>query len=80
MNGPGGEEANVRMIDTQPLAKEIQRIVSEFFDLVDKPGMAVAFTLPPDYQDVHWITNVSREDGIKLFEETAAKMRANTQG
>jgi hypothetical protein len=33
--------------------------------------MAIAFSLPPDFQDVHWVTNVARADGIKLFQETA---------
>lgn len=42
-----------------------------------KPSLAIAFALPP-YMTVHWVTNVSRADGIDLFRKTAAKMAAQT--
>jgi len=40
------------------------------------PAIGLCFTLPPEYQECHFITNVSREDGIKLFKNTAARMDA----
>jgi hypothetical protein len=40
--------------------------------------LAIAFTLAPEYDEVHWVTNVSRRDGIELFRATAAKMIAET--
>ena len=59
--------------DLRPLAKELEEVFKKRFR--GKPAMAIAFTLPPDYEEVHWITNLSREDGITLFTETAQKMR-----
>lgn len=42
----------------------------------ENPAMAVAFTLPEDRRNVHWVTNVKRTDGIKLFAATAEKMQS----
>lgn len=40
-------------------------------------ALAIAFTQPKDeYSRVHWVTNVERKDGIKLFSETAKAMKA----
>ena len=41
-----------------------------------KPALIMAFTLPPDYQELHWITNVTRKQGIEIMRETANKMEA----
>ncbi len=43
-----------------------------------RAAFAICYTLPPDYDECHWATNVSRKDGIALFEETAIKMRGQT--
>lgn len=38
-------------------------------------AIAVCFTLPSEnWERVHWATNVSRTDGIKLFRESANAM------
>lgn len=63
--------------DLTDLAKEIEAVFMRHFK--GKPAMAIAFTLPPDYKEVHWITNVSREDGIIILAETALEMDANTK-
>lgn len=69
------KESNVD--DLTPLAKDIERVFLNHFGWMrgGKPAIAIAFTLPPNYTDVHWVTNVSRVDGIELFQETANKMR-----
>lgn len=41
-----------------------------------KPALIMAFTLPPDYKELHWITNVTRKQGIEIMRETATKMEA----
>jgi len=58
--------------DLTELAKELEDVFQKHFD--GRPAMSIAFTLPPDYKDVHWVTNVSRNDGVNLFRETANKM------
>ena len=63
--------------DLTPLVLSIEAAFQDFFPGQDRPALAVAFTLPPGYDTVHWITNVSREDGIAIFEETAKKMKAS---
>lgn len=61
--------------DLSPLVAALESVFSDYFPGAEKPAMAIAFTLPPDYNHVHWITNVSRENGIELFEATAQKMK-----
>lgn len=61
--------------DLTKLATELEEVFKRYFR--GKPAMAIAFTLPPDYKEVHWVTNISREDGIELFMNTALKMGRN---
>ncbi len=63
---------NSKMGDLTDLAKELEAVFEKHFN--GRPAMAIAFTLPPDYDEVHWVTNVSRDNGIFLFRETARKM------
>ncbi len=44
----------------------------------ERVAFAICYTLPPNYDEVHWATNVDRKTGIMLFEETAVKMLAQT--
>ncbi len=62
--------------DLTNLAKELEEVFKRHFP--GKPAMAIAFTLAPDYDVTHWVTNVSRDNGIKLFRDTADKMIAQT--
>ncbi len=42
-------------------------------------GIAICFTLREEqWREVHWITNLKRKDGVKLFSKTATKMIAQT--
>jgi hypothetical protein len=62
--------------DLTELAQALEVTIRNYFGTSERPSMAIALSLPPDYQDVHWVTNVTRTDGIKLFQETAKKMIA----
>jgi hypothetical protein len=56
-----------------------QRVVDMFEEeFGSTPALAIAFTLAEDRKLVHWCTNVSRDDGIELLRNTAAKMIAQT--
>ena len=69
-------DSNLVVGDFTQLAKDIEKVFEDRFK--GRPAMALAFTLPPDYDEVHWVTNVSRVDGINLFKETVA--RSNFSG
>ena len=56
--------------------KKLEKIFEEQFG--GKCAIAFCFTLPPNYKDCFYATNVSRADGIKLFQETAQKMLIQT--
>ena len=65
------------MKDLTPMLKEIVAVME--LHGVKKPAIAIAFTAEnEDYQECHWATNVSRENGITLFKETANKMISQT--
>jgi hypothetical protein len=61
--------------DLTEMARQIETVICDFLNLDEKPAFAIAFTLPPEYNVAHWVTNVNRESGINLFEETAEKMK-----
>lgn len=42
-------------------------------------GVAVAFALPSDYQQVYFVTSVERHSGINMFQAAADKMRSQVQ-
>lgn len=50
--------------DLQPLAKQIVALMTRFLGLKEGPAVCIAFTVPPDHKTVHWITNVTRQDGV----------------
>lgn len=58
--------------DLTDMANDI-KVVFEKHGIKD-PAFAIAFTASPDYRTVHWVTNVSRTDGIKLMKATSEKM------
>jgi len=57
--------------DLTQMAKDIVSVMELYFG--EKPAVAIAFSLSTD-EDVHWVTNVSRQDGLMLFNRTAKKM------
>lgn len=58
------------------LMKDLLKVFKKHLN--KKAAVAFAFTMDPDYKVVHWATNVSRKDGIDLFEKTAKKMIAQS--
>ncbi len=62
--------------DLSSLAKEIEAVFKHRFGV--RPAICIAFALPSDSHAVHWVTNVSRADGVKMFKETAEKMLRQT--
>jgi len=59
--------------EIKSLGGDLEAVLSKRFP-GERPAFAIAFTLPPEYDVCHWATNVSREDGVKLFADTAKKM------
>jgi hypothetical protein len=60
------------------LRTTLHEAVLKLFELsgVGRPALIMAFTLPPNYDEVHWITNVTRKEGIQLMRDTATRMEA----
>ena len=67
-----GRENISRVGDLTDLAEEIIEVFRKRFG--GDPSVAIAFQLGDDSDAVHWVTNVSREDGIQLFQFTAQSM------
>lgn len=59
------------------LAKDIHDVFKKHFP-GGKPAFGVVFLLGPDYNEAHWVANIDRQTGIKIFRETANKMEAKT--
>ena len=64
-------------------AGDLTQIANDIEDLFEKnfgerAAIAVAFSLERNPRQVHWVTNVSRTQGITLFTKTAAKMLSQT--
>jgi len=71
------KKSNISKVgDLTDLANELYKVFENHG--FSAPAMAIAFTLPPDYEICHWVTNVSREDGIEIFRNTATKMVSQT--
>ena len=63
------------MKDLTPLAQDIIKVIELHFP-DQHPAVGLVFTLKDEnYKDAHWVTNMSREDGIVLFNNTAEKMK-----
>lgn len=58
--------------DLTPLARDIEEVFEKHG--FEDPAFGVAFTLPKDRKKVSWVTNVSRDQGIELFGNTAIMM------
>ena len=62
--------------DLTQLANEIEEVFENHFG--ERTAIAVAFSLERSPRQVHWVTNVSRTQGITLLTKTAAKMLSQT--
>ncbi len=60
--------------DLTDLANDIKKVFEAHG--FEDPALAVAFTLPENRQKAHWVTNVRREDGIRLMTMTAQQMQS----
>lgn len=62
---------------TSEVMKKVEQLFEEEFG--PDSGIAVCYTLREEgWEEVHWITNLKRQDGVKLFSKTATKMIAQT--
>lgn len=66
------------MPDLSSMLKEIIEVMEKHG--MEKPAVAIAFTTKnfDEYKEVHWATNVTRENGYVLLMDTAEKMIAQT--
>ncbi len=64
--------------DLRVFTKKIEKLFADEFCAGEKPSMVIAFTVPPEYNFVHYMSNVTRSDGIKLLQATAERMIAQT--
>lgn len=66
------------MKDLTALAERVEAVFEEELGTEEggRIALAIALTLPPNYDECHWVTNVDRAAGIRLFFETAEKMLA----
>ena len=60
--------------DLTQLTEDIKAVFYKHFK--KKAAIAISFSLEPDYQVAHWVTNVSRSCGIAMFDEAAIAMQA----
>jgi len=60
--------------DLTELAKDIEQVFRDHG--FEEPAFAVSFNLPEDRRNVHWVTNMRRNDGIRLLAATAQKMQS----
>ncbi len=61
-----------------PIPETLHEALSQVIQLYTDEGTAwaIAYTLKSEGNSrSHWVTNVPREDGIRLFEESATNMR-----
>lgn len=56
------------------MIQEIEKVIEKHLN-TKNPGVALCFTIAPEYNTCHWATNISRQKGIALFYDTAAKMQ-----
>lgn len=57
--------------DLTGIARHINDLLTQQFG--SRPALALVFQLPPNKQ-AHWVTNVTRPDGIALFRAAAQRM------
>jgi hypothetical protein len=62
----------------EALTAELEKLTGVRFDEDTRPAFVISFTLPTEYQEVHWVGNLSRQDGARVLLETAQKMIAKT--
>jgi hypothetical protein len=59
--------------DLTPFCEKVEALFKQEFGTTEdeRPGIVIAFSLSPDYMDVHYITNTSAQNAIKVLVSTA---------
>jgi hypothetical protein len=71
------EQKKSELGDLTDLAKRIEKTLKEHFEVTKgRPVMAIMFTLPNAPTKAHWVTNVTREQGIDMVTQLAKQMAA----
>lgn len=71
---PEGQIVNPGGIDLQPLCEQFERVMGK--RLCGRPGLVLLFSLAPDYNFCHWVTNVDNESAARYLREAALKISA----
>ena len=61
--------------DLTPVLHIIEHSLKQFYESENRPVMVCSFIDPRDSKTVHWITNVTRENGILVMESTINAMK-----
>lgn len=64
------------MKDLQPMCREIEEVIKKHLHLTERPGLVITLTVPPRFDDVHWISNTDRASAAKMLHAVADKMIA----
>lgn len=72
-----------RIGDLSEFAQEIQAVFQKHFadrgvSKKEPAAMMIAFTLPEDYAETHWVTNVDRVSAIQILRLTMEKLQTNS--
>lgn len=62
--------------DLTNLAKDIEKAIQKHLPRKERPAFAIAFTLPEDYSEAHYVTNTSEENAALILDFTCQKIRS----
>lgn len=64
-------------LDLKAMLKDIEKVMMKHLKLKERPAVGICFTMEhTGWDTAHYATNISRMEGIKLFEDTAERMKA----
>lgn len=64
--------------NAKELSSDIEAVFKKHFPEAcggERPALVVAFTLPYDYSEAHWFTNMDRMDALKVLRLASEKMQ-----
>lgn len=62
--------------DMTKLCNDIDALIGEFMRVEGRTGVIVAFTIPPNYNEQFWVSNLSRPDMIRTMQDLLGRMIA----
>jgi len=66
---------NPKVGDLSAMAKEIEKVMKKHLKTKERPGICLAFTCEhTNYEEVHFVLNVSRPEAVGIFRKTADKL------